>query len=98
MYTTAAYRSINNPLRRGFVGDDGAPKGCAKFPATILHITEGLSRLRAVASGSDEANVEIDLWRGFQNMHLSASFEAHGGTEMAVMSTSRDPFVALRCT
>lgn len=90
LYSTAAYRSINNPLR------DEARAGPHPLAVTVAFINEGLKRLRAVSARADDAYRSIDLWRGMRDLHVTGEFMARGGTEQAPMSTTRCLDVAVR--
>eukprot|EP00322_Chrysochromulina_rotalis_P000749 CAMPEP_0115871198 /NCGR_PEP_ID=MMETSP0287-20121206/22738_1 /TAXON_ID=412157 /ORGANISM="Chrysochromulina rotalis, Strain UIO044" /LENGTH=982 /DNA_ID=CAMNT_0003325983 /DNA_START=223 /DNA_END=3171 /DNA_ORIENTATION=- len=89
-YSTAAYRSLNAPLR------DMRRETAHPFAVTIAYINEGLKRLRAVSAACDDANRYVDLWRGLRDMHVDDEFRVRGGTEMAPMSTTRSLAVAVR--
>ena len=121
IYTTACFRSLNDPLR------DTASKETHPFPATIFFLTDAIKRLRAVhaehaesaasqrrdagggggggggggngggrGSGSGGGGDEcMHLWRGMKNVSTSNDFERTGGSEMAPMSTTSDPAVAV---
>lgn len=124
LYTTDAYRSINNHLRH-FVkinqrkvvraGADGAATAAAPsaapaaapatesttvddsahpseaWAATITLIAQGIQKLRE-DTAQDHA---IDFFRGVRDLELSDDFLNHGGTEIALMSTTSNPKVAL---
>lgn len=90
LYSTAAYRSINNPLR------DEARAGPHPLAVTVAFINEGLKRLRAVSARADDAYRSIDLWRGMRDLHVTDEFMARGGTEQAPMSTTRCLDVAVQ--
>ena len=74
----------------------GAPVGADIEPhplaATVSLLAEGIKMLRAV----DTSNAQLDLWRGMKSLGSTDEFEASGGTETAVMSTTSDPIVAVR--
>lgn len=89
LYTSNAFRSINNPLRNR---DKAKPY---PFPVTLLLITDGIRKLRAVGASSADANKPLDLWRGMRNMELEGDFVGEGGTEVAPMSTTTDLRVAV---
>ena len=92
LYTTAAFRSLNDPLRgRG----PFAEAASHPFPVTIAYLTDGIKKLRAVSADAEESAAQIDLWRGMRNVALLESFRDDGGTEFAPMSTTRDLRVAL---
>ena len=87
LYTTAAFRSLIEPLR------DTQRKDPHPFPTTIKMITEGLKKLREVGRLLDQAQgraPERDLWRGLKDMEreLPPDIVSQGGTELAPMSTT----------
>ena len=90
LYTSAAYKSINGPLR-----EEGrtAPH---PFPVTVNLIAEGLKRLRAVAAKQEHAHTSRDLWRGMRDLRVTDEFITLGGTEIAPMSATTDLRIALR--
>eukprot|EP00908_Phaeocystis_cordata_P009452 Transcript_20232.p1 GENE.Transcript_20232~~Transcript_20232.p1 ORF type:complete len:815 (+),score=48.90 Transcript_20232:128-2572(+) len=98
LYTTAAFRSINTPLRKG--------QRPHPLPITVAFISDGVRRLRAVASAAHDADQPQDFWRGMRDLNVGGSerdedgvpdgFLAQGGTEQAPMSTSENFAVALR--
>jgi hypothetical protein len=90
IYTTAAFTAINRPLR------DQRRVQPHPLPTTVLFISEGISRLRAVGAAEEGANVELDLWRGLKDMAASEAFLANGGTELAPMSTTKSLRVAVQ--
>ena len=67
LYTTAAFRSLNDPLRDA---QRTEPHG---FPATINCIAEGIRRLRAVSATREDAHTEVELWRGLADTTLPES-------------------------
>mmetsp|Transcript_45154 Transcript_45154/g.146730 ORF Transcript_45154/g.146730 Transcript_45154/m.146730 type:complete len:320 (-) Transcript_45154:236-1195(-) len=87
LYTTAAFKSINDPLRNR--------SGAHPFPVTVAFINDGIKRLRAVGAGAADASERRDFWRGLRNVALPDSFHQTGGTEYAPLSTSSDLEVAL---
>lgn len=91
VYTTAAFRTINNPLRSGTKPHP--------LPITVAFLTDGVRRLRAVFASRAEGHVQSDFWRGMRNVELDEAaphgFLAVGGTEQAPMSTTKDFEVAL---
>ena len=91
LYTTAAYRSINAPLRRS--NEPGAAPH--PFPVTVAYLTDGIKRLRAVHAVAEDAYDAGDYWRGMRDVEVLDDFYSGGGTELAPMSTSRDLNVAL---
>ena len=102
MYTTACFRSINEPLR------NSERTGAHPFPATVFFLTDAIKRLRAVhvdcsdIDGSCDSvgtgdDVSIDLWRGMKDVVVESSseFQANGGSEFAPMSTTSNLDVAV---
>ena len=85
LYTTAAYQSLNNPLR------DTNRTEAHPFAATVSFLTDGIKRLRGV----DTSNEALDLWRGVRNVKATSAFERDGGAEYAPMSTTADPAIAV---
>jgi hypothetical protein len=63
LYTTAAYKSLNAPLR-----EHASRSGPHAFPVTVTLIAEGLKRLRTVAAQQDGAHTAGVLWRGVRNV------------------------------
>ena len=90
LYTTAAFRSLNGPMR------DTARVGPHALSVTVNCIAEGIRRLRAVDAASADANEEVILYRGLKDLKVPASFLKSGGTELAPMSTTTDLAVALK--
>ena len=78
LYTTAAYREINNPLRDLNRFDTHTPH---PLPVTVWYITDAIKRLRRVAT--DLSN--FTLWRGMKGVHVPPSFLTKGGCELAPM-------------
>jgi len=91
VYSTAAYRSLNNPLR--VAREDRPPHG---FPVTIALIHDAVKKLRAASAQADDAHADLDLWRGMQNRELPDGFMRLGGTEVAPMSTTSDLCTAVK--
>ena len=101
LYTTAAYRSINNPLRdldadfqpRGPLGADNPHP----LPVTVHLLSEAIRRLRAVegeARGQAGQKERVVLWRGLRHLRVADDFQ--GGSERAPMSTTTSLAVAVR--
>ena len=95
LYTTAVFKSLNDPLR------DVSRTEPHPFPLTINFLTEGIRRLRAVGAVASEADegsplARVDLWRGMRNLQLDDRFRERGGTELAPMSSTQDMQVAIR--
>ena len=86
LYTTAAYKSINGPLR-----EQGRLQ-LHPLAATVFHIHQAVKKLRIVHRNRNSQT----LWRGMKHVTVSqAFFEAGGGTECAPMSTTSELAVAM---
>ena len=85
VYTTAAFRSLNGPLR------DSTRTTPHPFAATLFFLTDAIRKLRAV----EVASANLDLWRGMRDISVGEQFVEMGGTEVAPMSTTCDPTVAV---
>jgi hypothetical protein len=84
LYTTAAFRAINNPLRDT---SSGKPH---PLPVTVMLIARGIKKLRAVGAKDRSAVKAQVLFRGMKNVKASDAFVELGGTELAPMSTTTD--------
>mmetsp|Transcript_34205 Transcript_34205/g.89960 ORF Transcript_34205/g.89960 Transcript_34205/m.89960 type:complete len:515 (+) Transcript_34205:114-1658(+) len=93
IYTTSAYKSINDPLRNY---DRYKRKERHPLALTVTLITNGVKKLRAVGAKSQTYKAEIELYRGMKDVKLPADFLTQGGTELALMSTTSDIQTALR--
>ena len=98
LYTTAAYQSLNNPLRG--TGLDGRPHELSSscphpLPVAVHLLTEALKRLRAVEAKRPTANQSAVLWRGMRDRTVPSEFLSQGGTEKAPMSTTHNLEVAV---
>ncbi|KOO32590.1 hypothetical protein Ctob_010286 [Chrysochromulina tobinii] len=84
IYTTAAHKVLNEPLR------DVASTAAHPFPVTVAFLRDAIGKLRVVGADEDSRKVvtKLDLWRGLRDMQPSDSFLQHGGTELAPMSTT----------
>mmetsp|Transcript_23364 Transcript_23364/g.68715 ORF Transcript_23364/g.68715 Transcript_23364/m.68715 type:complete len:392 (-) Transcript_23364:53-1228(-) len=92
LYTTQAYRSINNPLRDKERFERGEPH---PLPVTVALLRDALGKLRAVEADRHSATPNkavrrVELYRGMKDV------TARGGTELAPMSTTSDLAVAMR--
>lgn len=98
LYTSAAFDSLNKPLR------DLASGACIDphpFPVTMAFLTEAIKKLRAVTAKEESRSSQRAsiLWRGMKNIVPITGdepFFTHGGTEVAPMSTTVSLAVALR--
>ena len=90
VYTTAAYESLNSPLR------DRERKEPHGFPLTLTLLKEAIGKLRALEAPSATVEQAYDLFRGMRNVVATEDFIVEGGTDLAPMSTTSDFAVALR--
>ena len=94
-YTTAAYRTINEPLRdqQRYTRGESHP-----LPITVALIREALGKLRVNAANSDRANTMVELFRGMRDVQVQSGFleGGRGGTELAPMSTTSSLKVAMQ--
>ena len=99
LYSTAAFVTINQPLRE--TTNKKARAAPHPFPVTVMLLAEAIKKLRAVpavavnGSGAGEANT-VELWRGLRDAVVPEEFINGGGTENAPMSTTRSLQVAMR--
>jgi len=85
LYTTSAFRSINNPLR----SKDTGPQAPHRLPVTVALITEGIKLLRVVEVESPTSDDAVDLYRGMKGVWVPEQFVENGGTELAPMSNPK---------
>ena len=90
IYTTLAFRHMNNPLRDDARYARGAP---VPLPAASHWAASALKKLRALNA---EQQREVVLWRGMRSRRVSEAFLREGGTELAFMSATTDLRVAVR--
>ncbi len=81
LYTTSAFRHINNPLRDQARISSGEPH---PLPVTVMLITSGIKKLRAIDAKGDAATQSMVLWRGMHNVRPTDQFADKGGTEVCV--------------
>ena len=99
LYTTLAYKSINDPLRdqERFKNKEIHP-----LPATVIFLRDALLKLRVIVDDMEEKTQSIVVdthkvfWRGIRKVHLTEDFIKNGGTELAPMSTTSSLKVALQ--
>jgi hypothetical protein len=82
LYTTSAFRHINSPLRDQARISSGTPH---PLPVTVMLITKGIKKLRAIDASADAAIQSMVLWRGVHNVRPTDSFAVKGGTEVCVL-------------
>ena len=85
LYSSAAFRTINGPLR------DQRRDTPHPLAATVAYLAEAIKKLRAV----DTDSRTLDLWRGMRNLQSTEAFQNNGGTEPAPMSTTSDLNIAV---
>lgn len=90
LYTSAAYKSINAPLR------DLNRSKPHPFPVLVSLIADGLKRLRSVGGDKSSSRQQRTFWRGMRNLRVTDRFDVEGGTEVAPMSATSDLRIALR--
>jgi len=99
LYTTACYKSINNPLR-GLNADYQprplSPEQPHPLPVTVHLLTEGVKQLRAVEGATAGGRQKVTLWRGLRNVGIADAFLEAGGSEKAPMSATSNLEVAVR--
>lgn len=93
IYSTAAFVSINNPLRDLHRKERGEAH---PLPLTVKLIAEAVLKLRAVDAETSAANDAFELYRGLKNVEAQAEFMKKGGTELAPMSTTSSIEVAVK--
>lgn len=89
LYTTFAYKFMNNPLRDDARHAQG--KSCP-LPVATYFAVQGIKKLRALRAESKEGLI---LWRGMRNVKITDAFMRDGGTELAFMSTTTELEVAV---
>lgn len=92
LYTTAAFRHINDPLRDMERRNAGKPH---PLPLIVSLIEEACKKLGAAEAMEAGANQPIDLFRGMRSVVLPPNFLDSGGVEIAPMSTTTDLKVAM---
>jgi hypothetical protein len=94
LYTSPAYPRLNEPLREfAAAAESGGGSACRiakphRFPATVLHLNEGIRRLRAVGAEQRGREREKTLWRGVKGVAVPEEFMLGGGVEVGVMSAT----------
>ena len=93
LYSTAAYQSINNPLRDKERFERHEPH---RLPVTVAFLADAVKLLRAVDAEAETRNDTIELYRGMRDVSVPRDFMANGGTELAPMSTTFNLAVAMQ--
>ena len=91
LYTTSAFKFINNPLRDSGRHAENQP---CPLPVTTYWADQAIKMLRAV-NAEQRYGEPVTLWRGMQNRKAAADFVLRGGTELAFLSTTSDLEVAV---
>jgi hypothetical protein len=79
LYTTPAFKQINDPLR----DQERISRGEAHpLPVTVTLIAKGIKKLRAIDAHKATATKVTVLWRGMKNVTTTAKFAEMGGTEV----------------
>jgi hypothetical protein len=89
LYTSSSFPCFNRPLRE--------QKHPHPFAITVYHLAEGVRKMRKVSAKlqPSEWNKQVELWRGMADMKMDTeAFMQSGGSERALMSTSRSKGVA----
>ena len=98
LYTTVAYRSLNEPLRDLERFGRSEPH---KLPVTVAYVDQAIRQLRAnEAPGHrghehDSLSESRFLYRGLRNVAVPAEFMERGGSELGLMSTTSSLRVAM---
>ena len=79
LYTTSAFKQINDPLR----DQERISRGEAHpLPVTVTLIAKGIKKLRTINAHKAAAVKAVVLWRGMKNVTTTAKFAEMGGTEV----------------
>jgi hypothetical protein len=81
LYSTSAFRHINNPLRDQARISSGKPH---PMPVTVTLIYKGIRKLRTINAKTDVATQSVVLWRGMHNVLPTDNFAKKGGTEVCM--------------
>ena len=92
LYSTDAFRAINNPLRDRARRQSRRPHPLA---VTVALIHDAAPRLRTVDARGAERDARVTLYRGLCDAEIPRAFLERGGTEYAPMSFTRDLNVAI---
>ena len=92
LYTTVAFKNINDPLR----DMDRHERGEAHpLPLIVTLIADAAKKLGAAEAKSPNAMQPMDLYRGMKNVVLPENILREGGVEIAPMSTTSELKVAM---
>ena len=94
-YTTAGFKGINWPLRESKRRQQKEPH---KLAVLVFILAGAIKKLRAWAGKAANAQDPADLFRGMSQREIFDEFMKQGGTELALMSTTAELWVALKYT
>ena len=80
LYTSAAYKSINEGLRDQERFRDRRPH---PLSTTVAFIDEGAKKLRRVSANRPHAHESLPLYRGMRDVTMPEAFLRGGGTEVS---------------
>ena len=89
LYTTAAFRAINNPLREQARRPPGERRN-HPLAITVARIYNAALWLRTVEAQGTDAHRQETLYRGLCDAEIPQQFLERGGTEFAPMSFTRN--------
>ena len=92
-YTTGGFRGINWPLRDRERRDKRQPH---KLSVLVFTLAGAIKKLRAWAGNAANAQSRVELFCGMSNREIFDTFMKKGGTELALMSTTAELWVALK--
>ncbi len=92
-YTTAGFRSINDPLRDM---DRQAKHEAHPLPIMVWLLSNAVKKLWSDSADVPPVNSYFDLYRGMGNVSLENEFLKKGGTELSPMSTTEDLTIAIK--
>jgi hypothetical protein len=92
IYTTAAFRSVNDPLRSLQRREAGQAH---PVPLTCALIDKAIGKLCASGAQGDYAGASLGLWRGLRGSEITAEFAQRGSTELGVTSATSNLYAAL---
>ena len=98
LYTTVAYRSLNEPLRDKERFERSEPH---RLPVTVAFVDQAIRQLRANEApghrGHEHESLSESrfLYRGLRNVAVPEQFMEQGGSELGLMSTTSSLRVAM---
>ena len=91
LWCATTQRCINTPLRDAARMARGEAN---KLAVLVFHLDKSIKIMRAWAAKSDYKNTPMDLFRGINKRQMFQGFPSEGGTELAVISSTAQPWVA----